>query len=123
MGLIYEEIKLVGTIKSKSINALFDSGSDINAIRRKFSDDETIESIGFHTYRKKIYEIEFGDNSRKSRDGVVFNNIVFKSQSLKNPIFVVIDEAREDMILGAPFMQDMGLMLDFISDKIYLGPK
>ena len=70
-----------------------------------------------------MYEIEFADNTRKSRDGVAFNKIFFKSQSLINPIFVVIDEAREDMILGAPFMQDMGLMLDFVSDKIYLGPK
>jgi hypothetical protein len=124
MGLLYQDINLEGIHKTKSIYALLDSGSDINIIRKKLSDDDSIDSIGFHTIKENLIQVELGNNDiTKPLDAVVFNSIQFKSQSIKNPIFIVLDNSGEDMILGAPFMQEIGLLLDFVTDKIYLGPK
>ena len=50
MGAIREEVKLIGTLKTKKIIALFDTGAYRNYIKRELSDGEIVDSIGFHIY-------------------------------------------------------------------------
>ena len=47
MGFIFDNVELTGSIKTKTISALFDSGADSNHIRHELFDGELIESIGY----------------------------------------------------------------------------
>ncbi|MBI4727763.1 hypothetical protein HY768_11190 [candidate division TA06 bacterium] len=50
MGYIYQKITILGTNKSKEVEALFDSGAGGNYIRRKLLDGDDIEGIGYDVY-------------------------------------------------------------------------
>jgi hypothetical protein len=121
MGLIREEIELVGVEKSKKIAALFDSGARRNYIRRRFEDGESVDDIGFHVY-EGAHEAVLADESTAKGVRVRFKELRMRGRVVANPQFVILENLVEDMIIGAGFMQEFGIVLDPPNESLVLRP-
>jgi len=121
MGFIREEIELVGVEKSKRISALFDSGARRNYIRRRFEDGESVDDIGFHVY-EGAHEALLADESTAKGVRVRFKELRMRGRVVANPQFVVLENLVEDMIIGAGFMQEFGIVLDPPNESLVLRP-
>lgn len=117
MGLIREEIEIVGTRKTKRILALFDSGAFRNYIREILDDGETPDDIGFHIYEGRHDAIlATGDIAPGER--IRFKQINIGGLILNNPSFVIMENLSEHAIIGAEVMQDLGISLDLPEERI-----
>ena len=121
MGLIREEIELVGVEKSKKIAALFDSGARRNYIKRRFEDGESVDDIGFHVY-EGVHEAVLADESTAKGIRVRFKELRMRGRVVANPQFVILENLVEDMIIGAGFMQEFGIVLDPPRESLELRP-
>jgi len=121
MGLIREDVEIVGIGKSKRIAALFDSGARRNYIRRRFEDGETVDDIGFHLYEGR-HEAILADESVAIGERVRFTELRLRGRAVPNPQFVILDNLVEEAIIGAGFMQEMGIILDPPNESLRLQP-
>lgn len=117
LGSIREEVKIVGTNKTKNIAALFDTGAYRNYIRKQLSDGDTVESIGFDTYEGE-HDIILADESKIKGEMIRFKELVIEDSSEKSPEFVVMENLLDDVIIGVHMMQKLSIILDPLSEKI-----
>lgn len=118
MGSVREEIEIVGTFKEKRVMALFDSGAQLNYIRKKLTDgDNIIEDIGLCVYEGKHIAI-MADESRIAAERIRFKEIRIRSHKEQKPIFVIMDKLAEDAIIGVYLMQKLGISLDIPNESI-----
>jgi len=117
MGAIREEVKLIGTLKTKKIIALFDTGAYRNYIKRELSDGEMVDSIGFHIY-EGIHRAILADGSISVGEKVRFKELHIKDLRAKEPEFVVMEDLIEDVIIGVHLMQELVISLDPPNGKI-----
>jgi len=120
MGLIFLDIEIVGTRKSKTLLALFDSGSYRNFIRsRNIFDNETPDDIGFHTFEGTSLSF-LADGRSLNVESVRFKELHIPQITIKNPLFLVMDNLSWDVIIGAELMQKEGIVLDPPNEKIII---
>ncbi len=120
MGFIFENVELTGSIKKKTISALFDSGADSNHIRYELFDGESIESIGFN--KIGLYTtIILGNGQTIGSEQVEFEKLSIKNQVIKKPTFCISDSLPYDMIIGADLMQSFGIILDPPNERFYFS--
>jgi len=122
MGFIKEKVELVGTLKRKSIMALFDSGAYQNYTKRVLTDGENIEDIGFHTF-EGTQNVILANETIASGEKVRFKEVRIKGYKVNDPQFVIMDNLLEDMIIGASLMQKLGIQLDPPNEKINIASK
>lgn len=111
MGVIREEVELVGASKSKKIVAMFDTGAIRNYIRKELSDGEQVDSIGFDIYAG-VHRAILADGSVLEGEKIRFKELHIKNLSVAEPEFVMLENLVEDMIIGAHLMQELGICLD-----------
>jgi predicted aspartyl protease len=117
LGSIKEEVKIVGTLKTKSIKALFDTGAYRNYIKRELSDGDTVESIGYNTYEGE-QRVILADMSESKGEKIKFKELRIKSLSEKEPEFIIMDNLLEDVIIGVYLMQKLYISPDPSIEKI-----
>jgi hypothetical protein len=117
LGSIREEVRIVGTFKTKSITALFDTGAYRNYIRKQFSDGDTVESIGFDTYGGE-HDVLLADTSKAKGERIRFKELVIKDLSEKGPEFIMMENLLDDVIIGVHLMQRLCIIPDPLSEKI-----
>jgi predicted aspartyl protease len=117
MGAIREEVEIIGVRKSKNIQALFDSGAYRNYIKRKLTDGEKVEDIGFHIF-EGTHRAILANGDIVEGEKVRFKEIKIKDCFVKEPEFVIMDDLIEDVIVGVYLMQNLGIHLDPPSEKI-----
>lgn len=117
MGSIREEVRIVGTFKTKSITALFDTGAYRNYIRKQLSDGDTVESIGFDRYEGE-HDILLADASKIKGERIRFKELEIKGLSEKVPEFIMMENLLEDVIIGVHLMQKLCISPDPLSEKI-----
>lgn len=117
MGSIKEEVKIVGTFKTKRIEALFDTGAYRNYIKRELSDGDTVESIGYNTYEGE-QRVILADMRESKGEKIRFKELRIKSLSEKEPEFIIMDNLLEDVIIGVYLMQKLCISPDPLIEKI-----
>ena len=117
MGTIREEIEIIGTIKSKKIMALFDSGAYRNYIKNKLEDGDNVDNIGFPVYEGKHRAI-LANGAIAVGEKVKFKTIHIKGGTVKEPEFVIMEDLSEDAIIGVGLMQKLGITLDPPNERI-----
>lgn len=118
MGTIWQDIEVTGIHKTKSIQALFDSGAYYNFIRNKsIYDEETPDDIGFHVFEGKKVCI-LADGRTIPTDIVRFKELDINGSKIKEPRFLIMENLTWDAIIGVELMQKMGIILDMSSDSI-----
>ena len=122
MGQIFLDIEIVGTRKSKTLLALFDSGAYRNYLRSKnIFDNETPDDIGFHTY-EGTRESNLADGRPVVVDWVRFKELHIPQITIKDPLFLVMENLNWDVIIGAELMQKEGIVLDPPNERIIVKP-
>lgn len=111
MGIIREEIEIIGTRKRKRILALFDSGAYKNYIKRELKDGDNAEEIGFHVFIGR-HRVILANGDIATGEIVKFKEMVIKGHSISEPNFVIMDNLFEDVIIGVEIMQKLGLTLE-----------
>lgn len=119
LGSIREEVKIVGTLRTKNIIALFDTGAYRNYIRRELSDGDTVESIGFNTYEGE-HRVILADMRESTGEKIRFKELVIKGLSEKEPEFIMMENLLEDVIIGVYLMQRLCISPDPLSEKIMI---
>lgn len=123
MGSIREKIEIIGVFKRKKIIALFDSGAGLNYIKRKLTDGEkVVDDIGFQIYEGEQRTI-LADRSIVKAERVRFKGIRIKNRKEISPIFVIMDDLLEDVIIGVELMQALGIVLDIPNERIKFRDK
>ncbi|MBI2971974.1 MAG: retroviral-like aspartic protease family protein [Candidatus Aenigmarchaeota archaeon] len=122
MGYIREDVELVGTLKSKKISALFDSGAYRNYVKRKLADGEDVGDVGFHIF-EGIHKAVLATGDTATGERVRFKEVLIRGHVVNEPEFVIMDNFVEDMILGVSLMQTAGVMLDPPNEKIVMTLK
>jgi len=117
LGSIKEEIKIVGTLKAKSITALFDTGAYRNYIRKQLYDGETVDSIGYDTFEGE-HKVVLADLSETKGERIRFKELLIKDQSEKEPVFIVMENLSDDVIIGVHSMQRLHINPDPTSERI-----
>ncbi|MFB0556528.1 MAG: aspartyl protease family protein [Dehalococcoidia bacterium] len=117
MGNIREEVELVGTLKSKRLLALFDSGAYRNYVRRTLTDGENIEDVGFHIF-EGTHNAILANGDVATGERVRFREARIKQCKVNEPEFIIMDNLLEDMIVGVRLMQRLGILLDPLDEKI-----
>jgi len=117
LGSIKEEVKIVGTFKTKRIEALFDTGAYRNYIKRELSDGDTVESIGYNTYEGE-QRVILADMRESKGEKIRFKELRIKSLSEKEPEFIIMDNLLEDVIIGVYLMQKLCISPDPLIEKI-----
>jgi hypothetical protein len=117
LGSIREEVRIVGTFKTKSIRALFDTGAYRNYIRKQLSDGDTVESIGFDTFEGE-HDVFLADASKTKGERIRFKELVIKGLSEKGPEFIMMENLLDDVIIGVHLMQRLCISPDPSSEKI-----
>ena len=97
MGIIREEIEIVGIKKSKKVLALFDSGAYRNYIKMKLEDGDGPEDIGFHIFEGTHTVI------LANEDTVVGEKVGFKEVRIKDKEHN-IKEPRQRLRIFASFL-------------------
>lgn len=105
MGKISKTIELVGTYKSKKIEAMFDTGAKNNFLPYIFKDGETIEELGFKEFFG-THSFFMANESITKGDIVRFNELRIDNLRIRDPIFVILDQLVDDAIVGTQLMQD-----------------
>lgn len=123
MGIIRQNIKILGTKKSKIVMALFDSGAYFNYIRSEnIFDRETPDDIGFHIFEGTKESI-LADGRFKKVDWVRFKEVYVNGITIKEPKFLIMKDLTWDAIIGAELMQQVGIILDTKNEKIVFKRK
>lgn len=123
MGIIWQNIKILGTKKSKIVMALFDSGAYFNYIRSEnIFDRETPDDIGFHIFEGTKESI-LADGRFKKVDWVRFKEVYVNGITIKEPKFLIMKDLTWDAIIGAELMQQVGIILDTKNEKIVFKRK
>ena len=123
MGIIWQNIKILGTKKSKIVMALFDSGAYFNYIRSEnIFDRETPDDIGFHIFEGTKESI-LADGRFKKVDWVRFKEVHVNGIIIKEPKFLIMKDLTWDAIIGAELMQQVGIILDTQNEKIVFKSK
>lgn len=119
MGLIKDEIEIIGMKKRKKISALFDSGAYRNYIKKNLKDGDSPESIGFHIFEGEHKAI-LANGVTAYGERVGFREICIRKQNMKEPKFVIMENLLADVIIGVELMQKLGITLDPPNEKICL---
>jgi len=117
MGKIKKEIEIVGSKRSKKIEALFDSGANVNVVRSIFSDGVSAEDLGFTKYRSPG-KIRLGDNRLKKTEFIEFPKLIIDNVSVEKPEMAVMKGLPCDVIIGAYLMQRVGINLNLTEEQI-----
>jgi predicted aspartyl protease len=117
LGSIKEEIKIVGTLKTKNITALFDTGAYRNYIRKQLYDGDTVDSIGFGTFEGE-HNTLLADGSEAKGERIRFKELLIQGLSEKEPEFIVMENLLDDVIIGVQLMQRLSISPDPTSEKI-----
>jgi predicted aspartyl protease len=117
LGSVREEIKIVGTLKTKSITALFDTGATSNYIIKQLLDGDTVDAIGFDTYEGE-QDIRLADASIVKGERIRFKELIIKDLSEKEPKFMMMENLSDEVIIGVGSMQKLGISPDPLSEKI-----
>jgi predicted aspartyl protease len=117
LGSVREEVKIVGTLKTKNIMALFDTGATSNYIRKQLLDGDTVDAIGFDTYEGER-DILLADTSRTKGERIRFKELAIKDLSEKEPRFIIMENLLDEVIIGVDTMQRLGISPDPLSEKI-----
>lgn len=115
--MIRHNIIIQGINKTKKLNALFDSGANYNYIKRKFSDGDDVNNIGFHVFEGQC-KARLATESTVDGQRVRFKQIKIDKCQEEEPLFVIIDSLSEDVIIGAYQMQKFGIVLDLTNERI-----
>lgn len=122
MGFIKKSIELFGSNRNKTIIALFDSGSSINCIKRKLSDGDSVDGIGFLFYGGPFQShLANGEIVRGER--VSFRALKIDNKIAVYPELIIFDSMVEDLIIGVGLMQEMKIILDPFEKKINMIQK
>ena len=119
LGFIREEVRIVGTRKAKTFLALFDTGAYRNYIKRELSDGDSVNSIGLKIYEGEHYTV-LADLSQIRGERIRFDEMVIRNSCEKDPMFIVMDDLYEDVIIGALSMQKLCIGLDPKTEKIIM---
>jgi predicted aspartyl protease len=117
LGSVREEVKIVGTLKTKNMTALFDTGATSNYIRKQLLDGDTVDAIGFDTFEGER-NILLADASIIKGEGIRFKELVIKDLSEKEPKFIMMENLSDEVIIGVDSMQRLGITPDPLSEKI-----
>lgn len=121
MGYIRAEIEIIGTNKSKTIIALFDSGAHRNYLRGELEDGETPDGIGFHIYEGK-HDAIMANGELAPGVGIRFKELRINGHTVSEPGFVVMENMYEYAIVGAELMQELGVILDPRNHELTIKP-
>jgi Aspartyl protease len=116
MGYIRKEIELCGTIKSKKVLALFDSGAGMNFIGSTFIDGESVDNLGISIYFEEK-EIRLGNNNLINGRRVQFSKLMIDGIPYKDIEFIMMEDSSSDLFIGAYFMQQNDIILDLKNEK------
>lgn len=120
MGKIKKQIEIVGLRKSKKLEALFDSGADVNYVRKEFSDGDSIDNLGFIRYHQYI-PIKMGDSRFKRGEIIAFPKLVIDENSIEKLDMTVLASMPHDVVIGHYLMQRLGIILNMKEEKIEYG--
>jgi hypothetical protein len=119
MGIIKEEIEIVGARKSKKMTALFDTGAYRNYIRKEFENCDKAEDIGFHVF-EGVHRAILANGHIAIGERVRFKEIRIREHNFNEPYFVIMENLIEDVIVGVDLMQRLGVILDPPNEKIHI---
>jgi hypothetical protein len=117
LGSIREEVKIVGTLKTKNITALFDTGATSNYIRKQLLDGDTVEAIGFDIYEGE-QDVRLADARITKGEKIRFKELIIKDLSEKESRFIMMENLSDEVIIGVGTMQRLGISPDPLSEKI-----
>ena len=80
-----------------------------------------MDDIGFHLYEGR-HEAILADESVAIGERVRFTELRLRGRAVPNPQFVILDNLVEEAIIGAGFMQEMGIILDPPNESLRLQP-
>ena len=110
MGYIKKEVEIVGTFRSKVLNALFDSGAGRDYIRAIFYDGDMAEDLGVVEYRD-IKEIILADSRIGKGEVVTFPRLKINDLIYREPEMIIMRDLSYNVIIGSFFMQEMKMNL------------
>jgi predicted aspartyl protease len=115
MGLIYKPITLVGTLGTKTLNALMDTGASRCYIR-----DKEANLIAQPSRIPTPAELRLGKGSTQVNEMLVCD---IELDGYRMPwAFMVVPELTEELILGADFFQILKIKLDPETEEIIIDP-
>ncbi len=117
MGLIIEQIKLKGTIRSTKVSALIDSGAEGNYISAVLPNGIKPEQLGFLSYGEIPVSIP-ESISRELHKSLTFANLEINGIMFSEPEFIILENINFPVIIGVEILQIMGLKLDFSTDNV-----
>ena len=117
MGRISKDIELTGFLKSKPVEAMFDTGANNNFLPAFFRDGSSVEEIGYKEYFGKR-EFFMANHTNTMGDVVKFDKIIIDGLKIKDPIFVILETLVEDAIIGTQLMQDYSAILRLGEDTV-----
>ncbi len=110
---------LFGTESAVRIeDALFDTGSYPNIIDSMLPDGTAILKIGFLKEVTETEEYEVVGGSRVKGDIVIFPKIEIDQKVVRNIQFTVL-LGRDEVIIGYPVMQQIGIKIDMETDRAF----
>lgn len=120
MGFIRMPASMEGANSSAAIHLLLDTGSRRNVIRKRLDSKTNVYSIGVSTYRGEIY-LRLANDSPLRGEDVDFPGLTVLGRQIRPVPFVIVEDLKEEAILGALTMQQLGMTLHPQSHSARLG--
>ncbi len=117
MGIIYKQIRLVGSRGEHETNGLFDTGASYSFIRRDIAERlATLEPLP----QPMSFEMAEQGMVVKARERVVLDFWIDGYRFSDE--FLVLDNLSDELIIGAATMQKWRLKLDMEREDIIIDP-
>lgn len=119
MGQLYEPVILGGKSRSVKALAFFDTGAEANYLRPDLPGGLNVLDLGLiEFYPEKIQTIMGDGVHRVKCDLVVIPTLDVQGRKLSNVPFGVLDSLGEEVLIGHPTMQLLGIQLDLVNDRV-----
>jgi predicted aspartyl protease len=115
MGLIYKPVKLIGTVGTKTLNALMDTGASRCYIR-----SNEASQIAPPSKIPTPVSLRLGKGETKVSE--MMNSLVELDGYSLPWSFIVVPELTEELIIGADFFQIWKIKLDPETEEIIIDP-
>ncbi|MEM2750842.1 MAG: hypothetical protein QXH53_04150 [Nitrososphaerales archaeon] len=119
MGIIKKYVEIIGSKKSKRVEALLNSSAFRNYLPRVFKDGESVNNLGFYIVEKD-FKVILADGTEKFGVRARFDAIKIEDRIYKEPEAVIMDNLVEDAIIGSYLMQELGIILHMAEGKVEL---
>ncbi len=124
MGLIIKGVVLLGTKKTyKKVEALFDTGANLNCIGWRFRDDSPLDDLGVSSFCEEIDILTPTGHAVRGRI-IILKELKIGEKIVKNPKFCLFEMvhtfSKYDLIIGAELMQELGASLKPTTHELIL---